>query len=165
MQIEKLYHLRHFSLDYEKWIFKIFVFLSFFQALSCQVPYNLRKTSICCCILTHIFFWLNTEDNAELYIIKSLNLSSTRKFIMNHRVHYFYDLGLSYFYRIKAMSLITADKLQWAIYVKTKSCVYMCMKKLSRPSNPLLGKWKCINLWYLYFAHFRLQVSITHIQQ
>ena len=79
MQIEKLYHLRHFSLDYEKWIFKIFVFLSFFQALSCQVPYNLRKTSICCCILTHIFFWLNTEDNAELYIIKSLNLSSTRK--------------------------------------------------------------------------------------
>ena len=51
--------------------------------------------------------------------------------IMNHRVHYFHDLGLSYFYRIKAMSLITADHLQWSIYVKTKGRVYMCMKKTS----------------------------------
>ena len=33
--------------------------------------------------------------------------------IMNHMVHYFHDLGLSYLYRIKAMSLITADHLQW----------------------------------------------------
>ena len=51
--------------------------------------------------------------------------------IMNHRVHYFHDLGLSYFYRIKAISLITADHLRWAIYVKTKGRVYMCMKKTS----------------------------------
>ena len=51
--------------------------------------------------------------------------------IMNHRVHYFHDLGLCYFYRIKAISLITADHLQWAIYVKTKGRVYMCMKKTS----------------------------------
>ena len=46
--------------------------------------------------------------------------------IMNHNVHYFHDLGLSYFYRIKAMSLITADHLQWTIYVKTKKpCLYV----------------------------------------
>ena len=52
--------------------------------------------------------------------------------IMNHRVHYFHDLGLSYFYRIKAMPLITADHLQWTIFVKTKSRVYMCIKKLAQ---------------------------------
>ena len=51
--------------------------------------------------------------------------------IMNHRVHYFHDLGLSYFYRIKAVSLITGDHLQWTIYVKTKSLVYMRIKKLA----------------------------------
>ena len=50
--------------------------------------------------------------------------------IMNLRVHYFHDLGLSYFYRIKAISLITADHLQWIIYVKTKNRIYMYIKKL-----------------------------------
>ena len=37
------------------------------------------KTSIWCCILTHIFFCLNTENNANPYIIKLLHLSGTRK--------------------------------------------------------------------------------------
>ena len=63
--------------------------------------------------------------------------------IINHRVHYPLDSGLSYFYRIKAISWITADQLQWTVYVKTKSRVYMHKKastKLSRPSNPSLGK-------------------------
>ena len=46
--------------------------------------------------------------------------------IMNHRVHYIHCLDLSYFYRMKAMSLITADPLQWTIYVKSL---------LSKPSN------------------------------
>ena len=59
--------------------------------------------------------------------------------IMNHRVRYFHDLILSYFYRIKAMSCLTADHLQWTIYVKTKIRVYMCIRrtstKLSKPSN------------------------------
>ena len=31
--------------------------------------------------------------------------------VMNQRVHYFHGLDLSYFYRIKVMSLITADHL------------------------------------------------------
>ena len=37
------------------------------------------KTSIWCCIWTHIFFWLNTENNADPYNTKPPNLSSTRK--------------------------------------------------------------------------------------
>ena len=59
--------------------------------------------------------------------------------IMNQKVHYFHDFSLSYFYRIKAMSWITADHLQWTIYVKTKSRVYMCIKKLAQnfPGLPI----------------------------
>ena len=52
--------------------------------------------------------------------------------IMNQKVHYFHDFSLSYFYRIKAMSWITADHLQWTIYEKTKSRVYMSIKKLAQ---------------------------------
>ena len=47
--------------------------------------------------------------------------------IMNHRVRYFHDLGLSYFYRIKAVSWMTADHLQWTIYVK--KAVFICAEK------------------------------------
>ena len=42
--------------------------------------------------------------------------------MMNDRVHYFHDLGLSYLYHIKAMSWITADYLQWTyMYVHKKN--------------------------------------------
>ena len=69
--------------------------------------------------------------NAQIY-------QALESVIMNHRVHYIHDLGLSYFYRIKAMSLITADQLQWTIYVKIKSRVYMCIKKLAQNFPVLL---------------------------
>ena len=52
--------------------------------------------------------------------------------IINQKVHYFLHLGLSYFYSIKEMSCITADHLQWTIYGKTKSRVYMSIKKLAQ---------------------------------
>ena len=69
---------------------------------------------------------------------------SPESVMMTQRVHYFLDLGLSYFHHIKGMSWITAEYLQLTIYVKTKSHVYMYLKKtskkLSRPSNPSLGK-------------------------
>ena len=58
--------------------------------------------------------------------------------MMKKRVHFFLDLGLSYFYRIKAMSWITAEYLQWTIYVKTKDRVYMYMKKLAKNFPGLL---------------------------
>ena len=45
--------------------------------------------------------------------------------IMNQKVHYFHDLKLSYFYRIKAISWITVDHLQWTIYGKKKA-VFVC---------------------------------------
>ena len=65
--------------------------------------------------------------------------------MVNQRVNYFHDLGLSYFYSIKAMSWITGDYLQQTIYVKTKSRIQMCIKKqtstkLPRPYNLSLGK-------------------------
>ena len=70
-------------------------------------------------------------------------------------VHFFLDLVLSYFYRIKAMSWITAEYLQCATYVKTKSRVYMYIKKtrkkLSRPSNPSLGKWKSVSFIFVLY--------------
>ena len=47
----------------------------------------------------------------------------------NQKVHYFRDFSLSYFYSIKAMSWVTADNLQWTVYGKTKSHVYMPIKK------------------------------------
>ena len=60
-----------------------------------------------------------------LILLNPPNLSSTRKCNNKSQGHDFHDLGLSYFYRIKAMSFITADHLQWTIFVKTKSRVYM----------------------------------------
>ena len=53
--------------------------------------------------------------------------------MMTQRVHYFLDLGQSYFYRIKGMSWITAEYLQWTIYVKTKSNVYMYIARATEP--------------------------------
>ena len=78
-----------------------------------------------------IFLLLNLQIYQALEIL-----------IMNYRVHYFHNLGLSYLYRIKAMSLVD--------YIcKKKSHVYMYIKKtsakLSRASNPSLGKWKCVS--------------------
>ena len=88
--------------------------------------------------------------------------------MMTQKVHYFLDLGFSYFYRIKGMSWITVEYLQQTIYVKTKNHVYMYIKKtskkLSRPSNPSLGNQE-VYLSYLYFTHYRVQVSVTPIQQ
>ena len=76
--------------------------------------------------------------------------------IMNQKVHYFHDFSLSYFYRIKAMSWITADHLQWTIYVKTKSRVYMCIKELAQNFPGLLIPHQVnqkVHLSYLYIIH------------
>ena len=64
-----------------------------------------------------------------------------RKSVMvTQRVHYFLDLGLSYFYRIKEIWRITAEYLQWTIYKMVYTYLKKTDKKLSRPSNPSLGK-------------------------
>ena len=98
-----------------------------------------------CCILIHIFFWLNTGKNVDSYVIEP-HVYQVPVLWLTRRIQHFHDLRLSYFYCIKAMSRITAVYLQWTMYVKTKSSVYICTKKtttkLSRSSNPSLGKWK-----------------------
>ena len=102
-----------------------------------------------------------------LIIINPQVYQASESVIMNHRVHYFHDLGLSNFYRIKAMSWIPADT-QWTIHLKTKSRVYMCIKKLAQNFPGLLIHHQVnekVYLYYLYFTHYLLQGSVTHIQQ
>ena len=87
--------------------------------------------------------------------------------MMNQRVHQFHDLDISYFYRIKAIWIIP-DYLQITLYVKTKSRVYMCIKKLAKNFPGLVIPHKENNkvyLSYLQSAHYLLQVSVTQIQQ
>ena len=90
--------------------------------------------------------------------LRSLNFQvyqAPENVMMTQRVDDFLELDLSYFYRIKGMSWITAEYLQWTIYVKTKSHVYMYIKKtskkLSRPSNPSLGKWRSLSFIFVFY--------------
>ena len=82
------------------------------------------------------------------FILLNLQVHQAPKSVMMHqRVHYFYDLDLSYFYSIEAMSWIIDDYLQWARFVKTKGRVYMGIKKqtsakLSWSYNLSLAKWQ-----------------------
>ena len=73
--------------------------------------------------------------------------------MMNQRVHYFLDLGLSYFYRIKAVSWITAEYLLWTVYVKTKSCVYKYIKKLAKNFPGLLIPQILLIILYKYIRY------------
>ena len=103
-----------------------------------------------------------------LILLNPQTYQALESVIMNHRVHYFHDLGLSYFYHIKAMSLITADHFQWAIHVKTKSRVYMRLKKLAQNFPGLLISHQVngnVYLSYLRFTHSLLQVTVTQVQQ
>ena len=116
------------------------------------------KTFIWCCILNHIFVLLNTAKMLILILLDSQICHTPESVLMNQRVHCVHDFGLSYFDPIKAMSWITADYLQWAIYVKNvkrKSRVYTCVKKLAqkifRASNPSLGKWQSIHFIFAFY--------------
>ena len=133
LQLETFYQHCHVLLDNVKWIFKIAIFVRAVMLDAIEIGF---KTSIWCCILTHIFFWLKIlEKMPTLILLNPQVYQAPESVMMNQSVHKFYDLGISYVYRIKAISWITADYLQWKFYVKTKSLVYMC-KKLSRPCNP-----------------------------
>ena len=91
----------------------------------------------------HLMLYLNSPfllvkywKNTYLYIFKPPSLSSTRQVMMNETVHYFHDQCLYCFYRTKALSWVTADYLQQAIYVKTKNRVYRCTKKTLTQNFP-----------------------------
>ena len=86
--------------------------------------------------------------------------------IIKQKVHYFHDLSLSYFYRIKAMPWIKADHLQWTMYGKTKSRVYMSIKKTSTKLSGFLIQHyvnEKVYFSYLYFTHYLLQLSTIQI--
>ena len=116
--------------------------------LSCfirQCKMNIQNCRFCkrCHVRCH---WIQ-----DFHLMLYLN----SHFLLTQRVHSFLDLGLSYFYRIKVMSWITGEYLQWTIYVKTKSHVYMYIKKtskkLSRPSNPSLSKWRSLSFVFVFY--------------
>ena len=91
----------------------------------------------------------------SLILVNSQICQTPESTIMNHRVHCFHDLGLSYFYRIKAMSLTTADHLRWTKYVKTKSLAYMCIKKLAQTFTGLATSHQvnrnCISFIFVFY--------------
>ena len=88
--------------------------------------------------------------------------------MMTQRVHYFLDLDLSYFYRIKGMSWIIAEYLQLTIYVKQKA-MFICTQKNLPKNFPDLLIPHYVNeevyLSYLYFTDYPVQVSVTKVQQ
>ena len=126
------------------------------------------KTSIWCSILTHIFFWLNTKNNADPYIITPPNLSSTRKCDNEPQGTLISWFGPILFLPHQSNVIDHSWPLAIDHICKNKNYVYMCIKKtsvkLSMPSHTLLGKSKCISLIFV-FIHFLLQVSVTQIQQ
>ena len=80
------------------------------------------------------------EKVSTLILLNIQAYQAPESVMINQRVHYFLDLGLSYFYRIKEIWRITAEYLQWTIYKMVYTYLKKIDKKLSRPSNPSLGK-------------------------
>ena len=116
------------------------------------------KTSIWCCILTHILFWLNTENNVDPYIIKPPNLSSTRKRYNEPQGTLFSWLVPILFLPHQSNAIDHCWPLAMDHICKNKKlCLYVhktSSTKLSRPSNPLLGKWKCISFISVFYTFY-----------
>ena len=77
----------------------------------------------------------------EMAFLISLNYQvyqASESVTMTQRVHNFLDLGLSYFYRIKVMSWIKGEYLQWTKYVEAKNHGCMYIKKLAKNFPGLL---------------------------
>ena len=150
------------QIDYSK-------FLSFCHfCKSCHVSCHINwfKTSNWYCILTHIFFWLNTEYNANPYTIKPPRLSSIRECDYEPQGTIFSWFGAILFLLHQNNIIDHRWPLAMDHICKNKEpCVYVHKKtsrKLSRPSNPSLDEK--VYLSYLYFTHYLVQVSLTQIQ-
>ena len=118
---------------------------------------TLMTLSIWRCILTHIFFWLNTENNADPYIIKPPSLSSTRK-----RDNEPEGTLFSWFQRILFLPhQSNVMDHSWPLAMdhickNKKPCLYVHKRtstKLSRPSNPSLGKSKSTSFIFVYNSY------------
>ena len=139
--MQTFYQHCHVSWDNEKWIFKMFV-----SSHINWVPFD---------VVTQIFFWLNTKKNAEPYIIKPPNLSSTRK--CDNELQ-----GTLFSWFVPILFLPHQSNVidhSWPLSMdqickNKKPCLYVLKKtsaKLSRPSNLSLGKWKCISSIYAFY--------------
>ena len=141
--------IRQFKMNIQNFcLFVIFVSAVMFGAILIGFK-TLMTLSIWRCIWTHIFFWLNTEKNADPYINKAPNLSSTRKCDKEPHDTLFSWFGLMLFL------LHQSNNIDHSIYVKTKRHVYMCIKKtkakLSSPSNCSLDKWKRMSFIFVFY--------------
>ena len=112
------------------------------------------KATIWCCILTHIFFWLNKGKNADPYITKLSCLSTTRECNGDQEGTLFSWFGPILFLLhqrdvmdhswVLAMNHICENKKPF-LYVHKKTS-----KRLSRPSNPSLGKWRSWSFIFVF---------------
>ena len=150
--METFYWHHHVSLDDAKWTFEIAIFVSTVMLGAIKIGF---KTSIWCCILTHIFFWLNTENNADPYISKLSSLSSTKEHDDDPEGKLLSWFGPILF----LMHQRNAMDDRWVIAMNRicknkKSCLYVhkkTSKKLSRPSNPSLGKWRSLSFTFVFY--------------
>ena len=106
------------------------------------------KTSNWCCILTHILFWLNTENNADSYITKPPNLSSTGKCDNEPHDTLFSWFGPILFLLHQRNSIDHSWPLAMDHICKNKKpSLYVHKKKLAQNFPVLLSldKWKCMS--------------------
>ena len=139
----------------------------FFKHGHVRCPVNWIQDFIWCCILNRIFFWLNRGKNADAYITKLKSIKHQRvrcwpggqtiflKWAFLFLPHQNNVMDHSW---VVAMNHICKNKKPY-LYVHKKTS-----KKLSRPSNLSLGKWRSLSL-ILVFTHYPVQVSFTQIQQ
>ena len=132
--METSYWHYHVSLDNAKWIFKIAIFVS---------------------TVMLGFFWLNTENNADPYITKLSSLSSTRECDEDTEGTLFSWFGPILFLSHQRNVMDHSWVLAMNHICKNKnSCLYVHKKtgkKLSRPSNPLLGKWRSLSFIFVFY--------------
>ena len=103
-------------------------------------------------VVTQIFFWLHTKNNAEPYIIKSPNLSSTRK-CYNEPQGTLFSSGVPLlFLPLQSNAIVHSWPLSIDhIFKNKKPRLYVLKKtsaKLYRSSILSLGKWKCV--WFIF---------------
>ena len=123
----------------------------------------------------HLMLYLNLHflfvkywKNAGPYIIKTLNLSSTRKCDNEPQGTLFSWYGLILFLPHQSNATDHSWPLAMDDICKNKKpCLYVYKKtsaKLSRAFGLSLGKWKCISFIFV-FTHSLLQICVTQIQQ
>ena len=107
-------------------------------------------------VVTQIFFWLNTKNNAKPCIIKLPNLSSTRKCYNEPQGTLFSSFVPLLFLPLQSNLIDHSWPLSMDHICKNKKLRLYVLKKtsakLSMPSNLSLGTWKCISLIFALYS-------------